>query len=251
MKKKVSKRLVIYEIRNIAGNPFIPFFGVIFPLLLLVLITKAAASETPQSLIPEVNTAIFISMSMIIPMAIMLIGYGATYSQELEKGVPLRMKLFGFAENTILKARIIAQILVLTAGLLIYTAGAYAVLDIQIPKFTSALCLIACVYILGVIFIVLVHGIANLVGKFGPTYAITMGLYFAFMMLGGMMGIKTEQFPEALQTVANMLPVTYVSNDFITFWQGGSYNFMPLIQAYLLLGAVAGIVLFASQRKQR
>lgn len=250
MKKRVSKRLVMYEIRNILGNPFIPFFGMAFPLIMLFVIAKAAAQETPESMISQVNTAVFISISMIIPMAVLLIGYAANYSLELEKGIPMRMKLFGFEENTILAAKIVAQLLVVTVGLVIYTAVSYALLDMDIPKIWPAVCLVLCLYILSLIFIVFSHGVANLMRKFGPTYAVTMGLYFGIMILCGMMGIKTDQLPGILRKIAYMLPMTYIGNDFITFWQGGSYNFAPLIQAFLLLGAVSGIILLLSRRKR-
>lgn len=250
MKKTISKRLVIYEIRNILGNPFIPFFGMVFPLIMLFVITKAAVQEAPESMIPEVNTAVFISISMIIPMAMLLIGYAATYSLELEKGIPMRMKLFGFEENTILGAKIIAQLLVVTVGLAVYTVVSYTQIEMEIPKPWPAACLILCQYILSLIFIIFSHGVASLVRKFGPTYAITMAIYFVIMILCGMMGIKTDQLPVFLRKIAYMLPMTYIGNDFITFWQGGSYNFAPLIQAFLLLGAVSGIILLLSQRKR-
>lgn len=250
LKKRISKRLVIYEIRNILGNPFIPFFGMAFPLIMLFVITKAAVQETPENLLPEVNTSVFISISMIIPMAVLLIGYAASYSLELEKEIPMRMKLFGFEENTILAAKIVAQLLVVTVGLVIYTAVSYAQLDMVRPKLWPAVCLILCLYILSFTFIVFSHGVASLVKKFGPTYAITMGLYFIFMILCGMMGVKTDQLPGILQRISYMLPMTYIGNDFITFWKGGDYNFLPLIQAFLLQGAVSGIVLLLSRRKQ-
>lgn len=71
------------------------------------------------------------------------------------------------------------------------------------------------------------------------------------MILCGMMGVRTEQLPKALKTIAYTLPMTYVSNDFIDFWQGGSYNFVPLIQSFLFLGAIAGILLILSLYKNR
>lgn len=251
MKKKTcNRRLVMYEIRNLIGNPFIPFFGIVFPTMLLFLISKAAAEEAPAGMAAEVNTAIFISMSLIVPMAVLLLGYSATYSQELEKKIPLRMKLFGYSERSTLAARAAAQMIVLTIGLVIYTVIAYASLDMLVPRFASALCLIFCIYLVGVIFIILAHGVSNLVRKFGPTYAIMMLFYFGTMILCGMMGVKLEQLPKALQTVARLLPMSYMSTDFIDFWQKGSYNFVPMIQAFLFFGAVSGIILMISFRKK-
>ena len=74
---------------------------------------------------------------------------------------------------------------------------------------------------------------------------------FLLMMLTGMMGISTDQLPEALQGIAKVFPMTYISNDFADFWQGGSYNFMPYIQSCIFLGAVAAILVMYAQYRNR
>lgn len=58
------------------------------------------------------------------------------------------------------------------------------------------------------------------------------------------MGITYENMPTGMQQVAKLLPITYINRDFYTVWTGESYNFIPMLQSYLLLGAVAGILLF-------
>lgn len=250
-KKTVNKRLIAYEVKNILGNPFIPIFGIGLPTLMLFLITKAAEEEVPKILVSEVNTQIFISLSSLIPMAVILIGYGANYAQELEKEIPLRMKLFGFSDRVILEAKLAAEFLVMTVGFFIYTAVAYCSLEMQVPKVTSALFLLFCLYLSGAFFLFFAHGVATFFRRFGPTYAVTMAVYFGIMILCGMMGIKTEQLPKALRALSKLLPMSYISNDFIGFWQGGSYSAVPLLQAFLFFGAVSGIVLYLSLRKRR
>ncbi|WP_042347494.1 ABC transporter permease [Bacillus massiliigorillae] len=249
--KNFSGSLIVYEMRNIIGNPFVSFFGIVFPILMSFLITKAVASEVPKAMVPEVNTSVFITMSLIIPMAIILLGYAATYSQELEKEIPIRMRLFGFRERTVITAKIIAQLLVMTFALIIYVVADFLFLDLQTPKLSSALILLVCLYLLGIFFFVLAHGLSNIFKKFGPTYCVAMVLYFGIMILCGMMGVTMENLPEALQAVAKTLPMSYISRDFIDFWQKGSYNFVPLIQAFLFFGAVSGIVLAVSIYRDR
>ncbi len=177
MKHLCSRRMLAYEVRNILGNPFIPFFGIVFPILMLFLISRVVTQDVPEYMVSEVNTSVFLTMSLIIPMAVLLLGYSAAYSQELEKQIPLRMKLFGYSQKQTLSARIAAQMLVLTSGLILYTAIGYFALEIEVPKASSAVCLIVCIYVLGIIFIVLAHAVANLLGKFGPTYAAMMIFY--------------------------------------------------------------------------
>lgn len=250
--KKCNWRLIRYEIFNVLGNPFTAFFGIVFPVFMLIIITISLKKQVPASMIQEANTGVFITMSLIIPMAVILLGHSANYSQELEKEIPIRMKLFGFRENSIMLAKIIAQALALTAGLVVYTILSYLSVDLQVPRASSAVCLIVCLYVLGILFFLLAHGLSNIFKKFGPTYAITMFVYFGFMILCGMMGIQTDQFPKFLKRVASFLPMSYIGSDFIDFWQEGSYNFGPMIQSFLFFGAVCGlIVLYANYRNRR
>lgn len=250
-KKKCNLGLILYEIRNICGTPLIQFFGIVFPILMSLILTKAILSEVPEAMRQTANTSVVISMSLISPMSILLIGYAANYSQEIEKEVPLRMSLFGYGEKTLILAKAIAQLVFFTISLIIYGVAEVILIDIQMPVFSSLICLIGCLYLIAVILFILAHSIAGILKKFGSTYAITMTLYFLIMIVCGMMGIRTQQLPKALRIMAEMLPMTYISNDFVDFWQGGSYNFVPLLQSFLFLGAVSGILLIVSIYKNK
>lgn len=250
-KKQLNWRLIQYELRNIFGNPFVIFFGVIFPIFMCALFSVVMKRQVPEEIYSEVVTSIFITMSMIIPMAVLLIGYAANYSQELEKDIPMRMNLFGFRERTMLAAKMVAYLIFVTGAFLLYMLASILMIDIQVPVLAAVITLIAALYVLSVILFILAHGIATLFQKFGPTYAVSMLLYFGFMILCGMMGIRVEQLPKAMKAVAMVFPMSYISSDFTGFWQGGSYNFAPMIQSYLFFGAVSLIVLILSVRKKQ
>ena len=250
-KKQLNLRLVQYELRNIAGNMFVIFFGVFFTIMMSILFSFVLKKQVPEEMYPQAITSIFITMSMIIPMAVLLIGYAANYSQELEKDIPLRLNLFGFRERSMLVAKMIAYLIFTTGAFLIYAIVDIIMLDIQVPKFSSAICLILSLYALSVILFVLAHGIATIFRKFGPTYAVSMLLYFGFMILCGMMGVAVEQLPKGLNVIAKAFPMSYISSDFVDFWQGGKYNFAPFIQSYLFFGAISFIILFLSFRKNQ
>lgn len=250
-KKQLSWSLIQYEIRNILGNIFVIIFGVFFPIIMSALFSIVFKNEVPEEMYSQTVTSIFITMSMIIPMAVLLIGYAANYSGELEKDIPLRLNLFGFRERTMLLAKMIAYLIFMTIALLLYILCDIVILELQVPKLSSALCLIAALYALSVILFILAHGLATFFKKFGPTYAISMILYFGFMILCGMMGVTVDQLPKGLHVIAKALPMSYISNDFIDFWQGGTYNFAPLLQSFLFFGAVSFIVLILSIRKNQ
>ena len=248
-KKKFSVQMVWYEIRNLNGNLMSHFFGIVFPNLMSLLISKAACAQIPADMRQQAVTSIMLSMSLIMPMSTMLLGYGALYSQE--KGVPLRMHLFGFRERSLLLAKIAAHFVLLTVEIIIFAVFHAAVMDVQKPAVSSVVCLLVSLYAVALLFLVLSHAIANIFRKFSFTFGIEMALYFIMMVLTGMMGVKTEQLPAFLQKMAKTLPMTYISSDFVDFWQGGSYNFMPFVQAFIFMGAVTGIVLLLSLKIRR
>lgn len=250
-KKKFNWYLISYELRNITGNIFVIFFGVIFPIMMSALFSVTLKKQLPESIYQESVTSLFITMSMIIPMAVLLIGYAANYSQELEKDIPLRLNLFGFSEKVMLLAKMTAYLIFTTAAFVLYVVSDAIMLDLLPPKPAAAVCFVVALYTLSIIFFVLAHGLATIFRKFGPTYAASMFLYFGFMILCGMMGITVDQLPTGLKAVARVFPMSYISSDFITFWQGGNYNFAPLIQSYLFLGAISLIILILSIRKNQ
>lgn len=249
--KKCSRRLIAYEFRNMNGMYYIHFFGILFPVFLSVILANTITGELTGELKREVVTSIVLTMSLVMPMSIMLIGYGAAYAQEVEKDIPLRMRLFGYKESTLVMAKIAAYLIFLTISFAIFGVAELLLLDIHKPVLSAVIILLICLYLCGIIFLVFAHAIGNIFRKFGVAYAINMGVYFMIMILCGMMGPRTSQLPEWMQAVARTLPMTYISNDFIGFWQGDAYNFMPLIQSFLFMGAVVAILLLYSNSRLR
>jgi len=243
-RRAINWNLIKYEIRNIIGNIFTVFFGVIFPIVMSLLISQTYKSQVPKEVLPKMMTGIFITMSLISPMAIILIGYSANYSQEIEKEIPLRLRLFGYSEKSLLISKLIAYMIFTIISLLIYSFINIAILDIQTPKLSALISYMLSLFIITVIFFILAHGLAMLLRKYGPTYAVTMILYFAFMIVCGMMGVKVNQLPEIVQSVAYTLPMTYISTDFVEFWEKGNYNFGPLFLSTIFLGIVSLVILF-------
>ena len=249
--KKCSFRMIRYELRNINGNFMPHFFGIVFPNMMSMIFTTAIGKQVPDAVRPETMVSIIICMALIMPMSIMFLGYGALYSQEVENEIPLRMHLYGYCEKSLSMAKVIAHLIFLSIAFIIYGIFQEIMLDIPKPAFSSLLCLLLSLYLIGVMFLLMVHSLANIFRKFSVTFGVSMFIYFLLMMLTGMMGISTDQLPKALQGVAKVFPMTYISNDFADFWQGGSYNFMPYIQSCIFLGAVTGILAMYAQYRNR
>lgn len=251
MKKKCTLKMVLYELRNLNGNLMPHFFGIIFPNLMCMLLPRTVASGLPADIQQKVTDSIMLSMAIVIPMSIMFLGYGAVYAQEVERGIPLRMRLFGFEEKSVIMAKVFAHLILLTIAFVIFAVFQMAVTKVSAPAVSSFLCLVISLYLIGVILLVISHALANLFKKFSIVFGVEMGIYFLMIILCGMMGIKTSALPNVMQKIAAAFPMTYIANEFADFWQGGTYQFMPFIQSFLFMGAIAGILLLFSIYKDK
>jgi len=249
-KAKPSPAMILFEFRTITGNPYVHIFGVGMPVLMSVIIAIAMRSAiSDSSMLSTAITGMYLGIGTMIPLAAILMGYSATYSQELEKGIPQRMALFGISPIVTIINRIISEGIFLLLSFVIYFTVGFLVLDIDAPALSGFLCYALCILVLGVISFLLAHSIASFFQKFGITYCISMILYFGIMIISGMMGISYEMLPSPVQVIAKLLPTTYITKDFADVWLGKDYNFMPLLQAFLFLGAMSGLFLFISLKK--
>lgn len=249
-RKTITLSMILYEFRNVIGNPYIHIFGIVMPVLLSVFIIKINTNQIPDTaVIKALSTNIFLGLSTMIPMASILIGYSVRQAEDLSKGIPERLHLFGIKSFAIICNRAISEgIFTLMAFIIYFLAGIFFI-GLKAPVLSGIIAYIICMLIFSVFCFMLAHAIASLAKKFGITYCITMMLYFASMMLSGMMGVAYDNMPSVLQALARLLPTTYINRDFYKIWVGKSYDFVPMIQAYLFLGAVSGILLFIALKK--
>lgn len=250
-RSRFSGSLLLFEFRNITGNPYIHIFGIGLPVLMVLIFGKMLESSIPrEDILSTAVTGLFLGLGCMIPLAAMLVGYAATFSQELEKGIPQRLELFGIDRGATILSRILAELLFQVCSFVIYFGVGALILRIEPPAFTGLVCYCLCIVALGIISFAFAHAISLFFRKFGITYCVTMIVYFCIMIASGMMGIDYEMLPSPVQAVSRLLPTNYIVRDFEEIWRGREYNFMPMLQAYLFTGALAGILLFFSIRRR-
>ncbi|MCI9337888.1 MAG: ABC transporter permease [Lachnospiraceae bacterium] len=249
----ISLQMLTFEFRKTIGNPYVHIFGVGMPVLMMIIITRAVMGQVAdEAMRVQANTSVFLGIGALIPMATIFMGYGVSNAQELEKGIPQRMELFGIRPGVSICNRILSEAIFVVLAFLIYFITGYTLVELKAPKPAGALLYGICILALSVVLFCLAYAISSLLQKFSLTYCVTMLVYFAMMILGGMMGISYDNMPGPLQTVAKFLPVTYINRDFHTVWNGERYRFAPMLQSYLLMAAVAGILMFfALKRRSR
>lgn len=249
-RKLISSQMILFELRKVIGNPYIHIFGVGLPVFMGILVTKIAESELPdKTLLPMIATSIYLGIGTLIPMATLLMGYAVSYAQELDKGIPERMRLFGIKDSISFCNRAVSDMIFIFFAFVIYFLTGCIFTKIKQPAVSGFISYMLCILLLSIILLALGHGIACICRGFGRTYCVSMIIYFAFMILCGMMGFSMEDLPKWAQGLAKLLPMTYINKDFYEIWTGGDYNYMPMVQSYLFLGAAAGILLFVSWKR--
>lgn len=249
-RKIITGSMIRYELRNVTGNPFVHIFGIGMPTLMAILVIRAVVTElSDAAMIKMVSTTVFLGIGALIPMATILIGYAVVQAQDLEKGIPQRLQLFGIKNRVTIANRAVSELIFMALAYFIYFFVGIFTLDLEAPAVSGVLLYIVCILAFSILCFMMAHGIASLIKKFGLTYCVVMFIYFAFMIFGGSMGISYENMSEWMQAVAKLLPITYFNRDFFTVWTGESYDFMPMIQSYLFFGAVGGILLFIAQKR--
>ena len=248
--KRSPLQMLAFEFRKTIGNPYVHIFGVGMPVLMMMIITRAVAAEiTDAAVLAYTETSIFLGIGCLIPMATIFMGYGISNAQEMEKGIPQRMELFGIRAEVSLCSRILSEALFMAMAFSVYFVAGFALAELKTPKAKGAILYMVCILAFSVILFCFAHAISSLLRKFSLTYCVTMLLYFGMMILGGMMGISFDNMPSAVQALAKLLPVTYINRDFYAVWNGESYNFMPMLQSYLLMAALAGILMFFTVKR--
>ncbi len=250
-RKFFTKSMIIYELRNVTGNPFVHIFGVGMPVLMSILITRMVVSEISDAAVAKmVSTSTFLGIGALIPLATILMGYSVMQAQDLEKGIPERLQLFGIKNSISICNRAVSEIIFMIGAFFIYFLAGICFIGIETPVFSGGLLYAVCIFIFSVFCFAMGHGLATLIKKFSATYCGVMVIYFAFMIFGGMMGMSYENMSGWMQGVAKLLPVTYFTRDFYHIWTGEPYDFMPMVQSFLFFGAVGGILLFAALKRE-
>ncbi len=241
------KSLIKYELISVIKNGYILGFAVVLPCVLFLLISKGIISEVPKNMQKNIVTSLFIGFSSVIPLAGVFLGHSANYSREYENGVPQRLHLFGISNKALITSKIVSQLLFVIVAFMIYYVFARAV-GLEFSNIIILIVMMSLLIVQALTEFLLSHSIVCLVKKFGACYAITMILYFFFMIISGNMGIRLEMLPKPLQFIGkNMLPFVEYTNFNINLLNGRALDFRSLVLSNLIFISL-GLLIFVISR---
>lgn len=237
-------RLIKYEIRNALGNIIALVFGFVFPIAMTLLLHSVLKDQAGN-----ISVQLYVTNLLLNPLALIFVGFAALFSQEIEKDVPMRMNLFGISTQQQFIAKFVAQIVLFLASAVLYTLIVWPVLQLEVPSLFAVTVMVITILVFTITIFMFSYSIALIARKFSATYGITMFIYFATMILSGMMGIQYSQLPNGLRVISDALPTTNMVRDIPKLWTQDSYNLAPLLQSMIFTICLAGILYIIALKK--
>jgi ABC-2 type transport system permease protein len=153
-----------------------------------ILITRISISEIPDaSVMKMLSTSIFLGIGAMIPMATILMGYAVRQAQDLEKGIPERMRLFGIRNRVTICNRAVSELIYMAAAFGLYFLAGILFMNLEAPVLSGFVLYAVCMLFFSIMCFMLGHAVAALAKRFSLTYCIVMMVYFACMIFGDLL----------------------------------------------------------------
>lgn len=248
----MNKYIFKFESKLLLQNFTGLFFGMVFPILMSFLIISGI-KDIPASHIDEVKRSIVLTISIISPLSIFLVGLSSVFAKDLEEGVYDRLDLFSINHLSMAKYKFTVYYLFWSACNILYFVVMKYALDVNIPlisiiKHTGFVTLITIAsFFIG-------YSICIFFKKFSVSFSISMGIYFLSMILGGMMGIQVEDMPKGIKQIAQLIPISHFSStEYVNEVAKGAklnYSFFQSLIVLVLLSIVLfTISIYKNKRK--
>jgi ABC-2 type transport system permease protein len=237
-------RTTAVELRLFLREPAATFFTLVLPVLLLLLNgstnTNAPSAELGGAGAIDVLVPGFMALVIATLGLTNVPGTLATYR---ERGILRRLQATPVRPSTVLGAQLAVQGLVATVGLVLLVAIGMVGFDLNTPASVLGV-LVA--YVLGVLGFA---GFGFVMAAVMPTarasQAASFALYLPMIFLSGATWPR-EMLPEWADTIANVLPLTYVVEAIRQPWHEGTMHLgaLGLLAAMTVAGLVVSSRLF-------
>ncbi len=245
----LTGRQLAYEIVIILRNFYIPFFGMIFPLLLTIFISNSLEDKVPSEVFLQVRTQVMLTMIPMIGLSSFFLGEVAIFTFEVEKKIAQRLEVFGFTRGGMFATKYLAFLIFTLCSTAVFFVGTKVLSGYESPTILGFIEVnLLLLFMAGVMFVI-AHSLALVFKSFNIAYGVGMVIYFGIMFLSGMLGLRTEDMPGWLKTISEFVPYSY-GDIYYNIWIGKSVELFQYTQAVVLFTAIAAILyIIASKRK--
>lgn len=246
----MNRHILKYEMKLLLKNYSCIFFGLFFPLIMGFLIILGISSQIPAEYLNETKKSVLLTINIIAPLSIFLIGHATISAKDMEEGVYDRLELFSLNQYAMARYKFFVYMIFFLICDAVYFGIMIPVLNIDISIIEI---LRHTLYVLAICVssFFIAYAICLFSKKYSIAFGISMGLYFIVMILSGMMGVQVDDMPQPVKAIAQTLPTSHFSSvEYLDEVLKGTVNF-TFIQGLLTMVLIS-IMLFAlSVRKNK
>ncbi len=235
---------------TIITSPLNMIFSLFFPVLMLQIMYNAILGDIPEIAVETFGVTLFISYLLIIPMALILMGFSTDTADQRTRGILERLNLFGFSYRKIIFHKVAANICMLLFCIIVYIGIGSAVIPIPTPNVSTLIITILALSLLTLLLFLMGSTIALTVPNNGTAISVAMIIYFALMIFSGLMGVSPTKMPEAIQVISKTLPTYYISQKLPAYWVSGGFNSGKLFLYLLIYISIFSALLFLITKKR-
>lgn len=246
----MNKYIIKYETKLLLKNYATIFFGLVFPLIMASLIIVGVGSKLPIQYVSEAKRSITLTINIISPLSIFLIGHASITAKDMEEGVYDRLELFSIKQFVMAKYKFLIYYIFFLICTIIYFLIIMNAFNVE---FTMIELLRHTIYVslIDMSSFFLAYAICLYTKKYSLSFGLTMVLYFLTMILSGMMGISVDDMPESIRYIARAIPTSHFSSaEYLDEISKGIVNY-TFIQGLILLILISLIMMVLATRKNK
>ena len=166
-----------------------------------------------------------------------LLSIPITLSNYRDQGILRRLRATPLQSGHILWAQVATQVLMAAAGIVLLFIVGYAVFDMRIPA--GSVTIIPAILLSAFSFFAIGFVLAGVMPTARTAQAVGMAILYPMLFLSGA-AMPRFLMPEAVQQVAEFLPLTHVVMLIEDLWLNGTWNITSLVVVTMLL--IVGLV---------
>jgi ABC-2 type transport system permease protein len=231
-------KLTYLELKLQLREPVALFFTLAFPVMLMLLFGVIFGNEAEKFLggYGQVDLSVPGYIGMIIG-TIGLLSIPITLSNYRDQGILRRLRATPLQSGHILWAQVATQVLMAAAGIVLLFIVGYAVFDMRIPA--GSVTIIPAILLSAFSFFAIGFVLAGVMPTARTAQAVGMAILYPMLFLSGA-AMPRFLMPEAVQQVAEFLPLTHVVMLIEDLWLNGTWNITSLVVVTMLL--IVGLV---------
>lgn len=241
---KALLKLTWTEFKLQIREPVGTFFTLAFPLFLMIIFGTVFGNEPEDFLggFGQIDLSAAGYIAMIIG-TIGMIGLPITLANYREQGILRRLRATPLQSSSILWSQVIVQVIMAGLGILLLVGAGKLLFDLRLP--TGNLMIIPAVILSAFSFFAIGFALAGVMPSPRTSQAVGMALFYPMLFLSGA-AFPRFLMPEAVQRIAELLPLTQVVILLEDIWLSGSWNVTALLAmtGVLILGLVVSRLTF-------